>query len=314
MNGTADDPTTLPTGRAHKPVSRAPAPIESPRWYAPPSPVPAAAYVPIAPRGFVAFSNAPERLAANAETWVIPLDRIPAKDDLAAYGRAIETYLAETNERAAGILTSGGNVIWAPNATWRTAAWINRQQVSAAVAAMHGEIIGFPQARTGARLSCYPILSCRTLALVFGAENPPEQPPQFVLDDIRDIEQPTARMTEYPDQSTSPLKVNSAVVATDIGANAPSAAAAPLLTKEDEKRKRWCQWEKAAGGRLPALVEWARKAYGDAPLGRDDMLAHHRGEFGAIRGISDMRDVRAAIASDGAKIGGRPTHRNGRSE
>jgi hypothetical protein len=142
---------------------------------------------PVVP-GFVAFSSIPEMLAASADVWRVPAERMPAKADLTAHARAIEAYLAVTNNQAAGILRQHGSLWWAPAATWRKSCFVDGGEVHAAVAAMHAKSIQFPG--KGLALECYPILSCRALALSFGAEKPPVAPPQFVLSDIQEIDRP----------------------------------------------------------------------------------------------------------------------------
>jgi hypothetical protein len=196
-----------PTGSAPKPpqrsISKAPRP-------APPiighGPAPPAAYVPLVPPGFVAFSNIPKMLAASAEGWRVPTERMPVKADLAPHAQAIEDYLAVTNNQAAGIREQDGSLWWAPGATWRTPCFVDGMKAHAAVAAMHGKIIPFP-GKYGP-LNCDPILSCQALALAFGAANAPPAPPQSVLSDIREIAPPQKRPprgTQRAESAPAPL-------------------------------------------------------------------------------------------------------------
>ncbi len=182
-----------PPGSAPKPINRSisnaprPAPQISGGWAVLPT-EPCVSYVPRAPSGFVAFSNTPEMLAASAESWRVPAERMPAKADLTAHAGAIEDHLARTPRQAAGIGPQDGSLWWAPDATWRTPSFVDRTKVRAAVAAMHGNTILFP-GKYGV-FECYPILSCRALALAFGAENPPGAPAQSLLNEIREIDHP----------------------------------------------------------------------------------------------------------------------------
>ena len=182
-----------PTGSAPKPINR---PISNaPR---PPTPIsghghvlptePAAAYAPPVVPGFVAFPDIPWMLAASAEGWKAPIERMPAKANLPGHAEPIARYLAVTNNQAAGILKHDGGLRWAPGATWRIPCFVDGKEVHAALAAMHGKTIPFPGKH--GRLNCDPILSCRALALSFGAKNPPEAPPQSVLSGIREIDPP----------------------------------------------------------------------------------------------------------------------------
>jgi hypothetical protein len=177
-------------------------------------------FVPRGPRGFATYANAPAILAMNAADWRIPPERLPAKTDMEAHARLIEDGLAAMNERAAGIDKYNGHLVWAPAATWRTSGFLHGRQVGASVLALHGKVVRFP-GKYG-HFSCYPILACRTLALIFGAKKPPEAPPQDVLKGIQDIEKPArpGRPPTKPDDDFEPLAPARPSLADPFGASA----------------------------------------------------------------------------------------------
>ncbi len=133
----------------------------------------------------MAFANVPKTLAENAEAWGVPLKRRPAEADRETHARVIEQWLGANPGRAAAINDRDGSVVWAPAATFRTSDFLNGMQVSAAVLALYGKAIRVPDTVDPARF--YLILSCQTLALIFGAENPPEAPPQTAVDDVQEV-------------------------------------------------------------------------------------------------------------------------------
>ena len=68
------------------------------------------------------------------------------------------------------------------------------------------------------------------------------------------------------------------------------------------------------GDPVPALIEWARKRWGDdldELPNSQGLLVAHRQEFGRARGINEktMRAVRLALTPEKARRGGSPTHR-----
>ena len=144
------------------------------------APKPVVGFVPRAPLGFAAYPNIPATLATNADLWRIPRGRLPTKADLDAYALMIEDGLEVLNDQAAGIVCLigplNGKLVWSPAATWRTSGRLGVRELGASVLALHGEVIQFPVSQ--GLLPCYPILACRTLALIFGAENAPDPPPQ----------------------------------------------------------------------------------------------------------------------------------------
>jgi hypothetical protein len=205
--GKADDDDTPEQPGRH--FSRAPAPIRPVvgRVRAAPPPRP---FVPAAPVGLVTFAQVPETLAANAEVWAIPPERLPVSTTaLEAYAQPIAHHLATTDTQAAGINARDGSMMWAPRATWRKPVIMRGSQTSSVIAAMHCQTISFI-GRFGS-FDCYPVLLGRDLALIFGAEKPPEAAPQWVLDDIRDILRPTPRPAGPSRQPASPSDSNSAV-------------------------------------------------------------------------------------------------------
>jgi hypothetical protein len=213
MDKADDDATTPPFSKLPPPIK----PIRPNRIVAPPDFSPN--YVPRAPAGLVAFASIPETLAASSEAWQVPPTRMPARANLVAHARPIEEWLEANNERAAGIHKHNGDLLWAPAATWRLSSRIDGKEVSAFVAAMHGRTIGFP-AKYGA-FHCYPIMSCRALALSFGAKKPPKAPPQDVLDQIRETDRPlnppAARSEHAPRVPFDATKAKRLLVSAKIG-------------------------------------------------------------------------------------------------
>jgi len=74
------------------------------------------------------------------------------------------------------------------------------------------------------------------------------------------------------------------------------------------------KWE-STGDPIPKVIDWARSQWGgDVKTlpARSELLQIFRGQFGRVRGISDltMREVRRQLASDAARRGGAPTHRH----
>jgi len=80
------------------------------------------------------------------------------------------------------------------------------------------------------------------------------------------------------------------------------------MVREDA---RFDPWE-TAGDPVPRLIEWARKKWPDSTKmpDRAELLEQHRKQYSKVRGINEntMRAVRSALASDGIKRGGAPTH------
>ena len=172
----------LPLSRA---VSKAPAPVRSisgGSGYMPAKPPePSFEFLPPTPTGFVAFAHIPSVLAENAEAWRIPPEPLPDPADLRACARMIEAPLAMGEGQAAGIDSYSGKMLWIPADTWRTTSMLKRKQESAAFVALNGEPIRCPIPVWPGSFNAYPILSYRGLALMFGAETLPDEPPQSVL-------------------------------------------------------------------------------------------------------------------------------------
>jgi hypothetical protein len=85
-----------------------------------------------------------------------------------------------------------------------------------------------------------------------------------------------------------------------VGAEVTKATSCPV-TCEDFLRVR---------DPVPLLAQWAAWRYGTGqPPSREQLLLDHRHDFGRISGISDMRALRRALATQAAKLGGAPTHR-----
>lgn len=177
------------TSRIPPAVTKAPAPVRSigGSYVAPKPPAPLAKYLPPAPTGCTTFPAIPSLLATNAEAWGIPPGRLPTPADRRAYAQVIGEELGAGNGRAGGIHAYKGIYVWAPIETWRTSDILNGKRESAAFLALNGEAIRFPFPLRMGTFTCYPFLTCRAVALMFRAENPPGEPPSSVLDGIQEI-------------------------------------------------------------------------------------------------------------------------------
>jgi len=167
---------------------------------------PPATYLPPAPDGFVMFPRAPLSVKYNAEAWGIPPERLRALMNLRAFEEVIGRELAAGRGRAAGIHRYKGILMWAPRETWRTSGRHKGKQESATFLALHGQSIDFPFPLVWGLFNCYPILSFRTLALMFNATNPPGEPPQSVLDSIREVQSEDWDAPQTPAKATKPAK------------------------------------------------------------------------------------------------------------
>jgi len=169
-------------------------PISGGSYRVAPEPLaPPAKYLPPAPRGFIAFPHIPDRLAIHAQAWGIVSERLPAQANLRAYAQVIGEELGAGNRWAAGIHSGNGVIVRAPAETWRTSGILNGTRESAAFLALNGGAISFPLSLRWGVFDCYPIISYRTLALIFGAESPPDKPPSSVLDGIQEANGFTGR-------------------------------------------------------------------------------------------------------------------------
>ena len=186
-----DDSTPPPA------VTKAPAPVRSIGGYYVRPAVPAA-YAGREPPGFYADRDPPgfpdfvflrdilDRFSSYVFIYNIPVKRWPDSADHQAIDRVIENHLATGAGRAAGIHPSTGAAVWAPCETWRLPRIFQGRQEYATWRALKGQRIRFPLPSRS--FECKPFLSCRTMALTFGAKAPPAEPPQSVLDDIREVE------------------------------------------------------------------------------------------------------------------------------
>lgn len=189
------NPPELMAPRSVPAVTRAPPPVRSisGSCYVPANPpsAPLVRYVPPAPPGFpgwVFFSDAHYALADKMDEWTIPPERLgewPPPRDVA---QGIEEELATGRGRAAGIHSSTGIAVWAPRETWRMSRTFKGRREYATWLAMQRQTIRFPLPGRWGSFECEPFLSCRTLALAFGAKTPPDDPPQSTLDCIREVE------------------------------------------------------------------------------------------------------------------------------
>jgi hypothetical protein len=132
MTKTGDRPTS-PRGGVIEPINRriskAPRPINPITGHLHVlAPKPSDSSIPSAPSGFVAFAKVPETLAANAEAWRIPSERLPAKADQMAHAKAVQDYLAVTTKQAAGIDRRSGSVRWAPDSAWRISGFVKKKK------------------------------------------------------------------------------------------------------------------------------------------------------------------------------------------
>lgn len=139
------------------------------------------------PPGFVVFAHIPSVLPSNADRWGVLPGRVPAAADLRAYARAITAPLALGETQAAGIDANTGAIVWAPHNIWRTSSMFKTKREGAAFLALSGQSIQFGNWRAD-HLTAYPILTCRALAQIFGAETPPDEPPRSVLAGIQEVE------------------------------------------------------------------------------------------------------------------------------
>lgn len=116
------------------------------------------------------------------------------------------------------------------------------------------------------------------------------------------------------------LRIEAIELLEKLGETAPHSAVLDVLDTRAERTRpqeptstRTEEWN-VRGDPTPALIEWARRRWGD-DLWRlpnaDGLLRAHREQFGRQYGISEktMRAVRAALAPKKARRGGAPTHR-----
>jgi len=181
--------------RPTKPGTRAPAPVRSIggsySFTASNGPV-RKGFIPSLPLAFVSFAHIADMIEARDRAWDATLDwrdfRYPWAE---LAGKLIEARLSEKMFRAVGSDARTGRLLWIPDYTWRRPTYVSGKAVSPVLAAMASPRNTVSATSwNGAEIECYPFLICRDLALVFGAQDPPQPPLQSEIDQIRDIETP----------------------------------------------------------------------------------------------------------------------------
>lgn len=162
--------------------------------------------------GFVYFSDIPEAVAENASKKPIE-GRWPMLNSRtgksATYWRRLgnwrddierfEDCLASGVYPAAGSDITDGSLFWMPPASWRRPVALRGVTARPVRAALMGKAIEVRN--DGHLIVCYPMLSLHHLSLMFGADfhdhpgnadtrRPAPLPPEFVLDQIRELELP----------------------------------------------------------------------------------------------------------------------------
>lgn len=176
-------PRTVPA------VTKAPAPVRSIGGgiYVPPgAPVAHEVRGPPGFPGFVSLRDILNHFNYYASFHNIPTKHWPYGADHRAIDQVIEIHLATGAGRAAGIHPSTGVAVWAPRETWRLSRSFRGRQEYATWRALMGERVRFRFPSQS--FECHPLLPCRGMLLAFGAISAPNDPPQWVLDSIREVE------------------------------------------------------------------------------------------------------------------------------
>lgn len=131
----------------------------------------------VVPEGFCSLSDAWKAALLNGAAWGLPtgLGRVPGHRMIAErVGAAAQAGVI----RCAGMDAATGELVWLPQAAWRTTPIYGTGVLPAKRAAIRGRLLPLTGS-SGAVVD--PLVALRDLALLLGAADPPPPPPPHVL-------------------------------------------------------------------------------------------------------------------------------------